>query len=222
MRHVTGAVFATFDKPVQMYRGDTMAGIVSDESRNDPGRGFVGGYYLQLHSLGVSFLATFLSPRAWGRDFAQVMEQYDHMAGMLVVGEDMPQENNRVTLNRGVHDQFGQPVPNVHFDDHRNDAAMREHAYAAGESVYATVDALRTFRVPPYPASHNLGTARMSARPEDGVVNKFGRAHDVPNLFVSDGSVMTTGAAANPTLTIVALALRQADHIEQQLKAGAL
>jgi len=170
----------------------------------------------------VSFLATFLSPRAWGRDFAQVMEQYDHMAGMLVVGEDMPQENNRVTLNRGVHDQFGQPVPNVHFDDHRNDAAMREHAYAAGESVYATVDALRTFRVPPYPASHNLGTARMSARPEDGVVNKFGRAHDVPNLFVSDGSVMTTGAAANPTLTIVALALRQADHLEQQLKAGAL
>jgi choline dehydrogenase-like flavoprotein len=53
-------------------------------------------------------------------------------------------------------------------------------------------------------------------------VNKFGRAHDVPNLFVSDGSVMTTGAAANPTLTIVALALRQADHIERQMKARAL
>ncbi len=62
----------------------------------------------------------------------------------------------------------------------------------------------------------------MSARPEDGVVNEFGRAHDGPNLFVSDGSVMTTAAAANPTLTIVALALRQADHIEQQLKAGAI
>jgi choline dehydrogenase-like flavoprotein len=53
-------------------------------------------------------------------------------------------------------------------------------------------------------------------------VNEFGRAHDVPNLFVSDGSVMTTAAAANPTLTIVALALRQADYIEQQLKAGTL
>jgi choline dehydrogenase-like flavoprotein len=98
--------------------------------------------------------------------------------------------------------------------------AMRAHAYAAGESVYDAAGATRTFRVPPYPTSHNLGTARMSTRPEDGVVNKFGRAHDVPNLFVSDGSVMTTGAAANPTLTIVALALRQADHIEQQLKAG--
>ena len=165
MRHVTGAVFATFDKPVRMYRGETMAGIVTDESRNDPGRGFVGGYYMQLHSLGPSFLANFLSPRAWGRDFAKIMEQYDHMAGMLLVGEDLPQERNRVTLNRDVHDQFGQPVPDVHVDEHPNDVAMREHGYAAGESVYGAVDATATFRVPPYPASHNLGTARMSARP---------------------------------------------------------
>jgi choline dehydrogenase-like flavoprotein len=222
MRHVTGAVFATFGQPVRMYRGETMAGIVTDESRNDPGRGFVGGYYLELHSLGPSFLANFLRPRAWGRDFAAIMEQYDHMAGMLLVGEDLPRESNRVTLSRDVRDQFGQPVPDVHVDDHPNDTAMREHAYAAGESVYRAVGAREVFRVPPYPASHNLGTARMSARPQDGVVNEFGRAHDVPNLFVSDGSVMTTGAAANPTLTIVALALRQAGHIEQQLKAGAL
>ena len=82
--------------------------------------------------------------------------------------------------------------------DHPNDTAMREHAYAAGESVYDAVDATRTFRVPPTPSTHNLGTTRMSARPEDGVVNEFGRAHDVPNLFVSDGSVMTTGADREP------------------------
>jgi choline dehydrogenase-like flavoprotein len=222
MRHVTGALFATFGQPVRMYRGETMAGIVTDESRNDPRRGFAGGYYLQLHSLGPSFLATFLRPRAWGRDFANIMEQYDHMAGLFLVGEDLPREGNRVTLSRDTRDQFGQPVPDVHVDEHSNDVAMREHAYAAGESVYGAVGATATFRVPPYPASHNLGTARMSARPEDGVVNKFGRAHDIPNLFVSDGSVMTTGAAANPTLTIVALALRQADHIKQQMEAGAL
>ena len=170
----------------------------------------------------MPFLATFLKPRGWGRDYARIMEQYDHMAGMWLVGEDLPRESNRVTLNRDVLDQYGQPVPNVHVDDHPNDTAMREHAYAAGESIHEAVGARRTFRVPPYPTSHNLGTARMSARPEDGVVNAFGRAHDVPNLFVSDGSVMTSGAAANPTLTIVALALRQADHIEEQLKAGAL
>jgi choline dehydrogenase-like flavoprotein len=222
IRHVTGSVYAMFERPVRMYRGETMAGIVADESRNDPARGFVGGYHMQLISLGPSFLAARLTPGAWGRDFAAIMEQYDHMAGMWLLGEDMPRENNRVTLNRDLRDQFGQPVPNVHVDDHPNDTAMREHAYAAGESVYDAVDATRTFRVAPTPSAHNLGTTRMSARPEDGVVNEFGRAHDVPNLFVSDGSVMTTGAAANPTLTIVALALRQADHIEEQLKAGML
>ena len=60
----------------------------------------------------------------------------------------------------------------------------------------------------------------MSEKPADGVVDKWGRAHDVKNLFVSDGSVMTTGAAANPTLTIVALAMRQADYLAGELKKG--
>jgi choline dehydrogenase-like flavoprotein len=67
-----------------------------------------------------------------------------------------------------------------------------------------------------------MGTARMSERPEDGVVNGYGQAHDVPNLFVSDGSVFTSGAAANPTLTIVALATRQGRWLGEQIKAGAI
>ena len=62
------------------------------------------------------------------------------------------------------------------------------------------------------------GLAEAAA--QDGVVDKWGRAHDVNNLFVSDGSVMTTGAAANPTLTIVALAIRQADYLASELKKG--
>jgi choline dehydrogenase-like flavoprotein len=62
----------------------------------------------------------------------------------------------------------------------------------------------------------------MSDRPEDGVVDKWGRAHDVPNLFVSDGSVFTTGAAANPTLTIVALAIRQAEFMAGAMSRGEL
>jgi choline dehydrogenase-like flavoprotein len=84
------------------------------------------------------------------------------------------------------------------------------------------VGASKTIRTPPYPATHNLGTARMSERPQDGVVNAFGQAHDVPNLFVSDGSQFTTGAAANPTLTIVALAIRQAEYIAEQLRSQSI
>ena len=58
-----------FDKPVRMYRGTTMAGIVRDEARNDPKRGFVGGYELETLSLGLPFMAAFLNPGAWGREF---------------------------------------------------------------------------------------------------------------------------------------------------------
>jgi choline dehydrogenase-like flavoprotein len=134
----------------------------------------------------------------------------------------MPQAGNRVTLNHDELDQYGQPVPNVHYDDHANDLAMREHAYQAGEALYQSVGALRTIRTPPYPSTHNIGTARQSARSEDGVVNGFGQSHDVPNLFVSDASQFTTGAAANPTLTIVALAIRQAEYIVDQLRQQAI
>jgi choline dehydrogenase-like flavoprotein len=67
-----------------------------------------------------------------------------------------------------------------------------------------------------------MGTARMSADPRDGVTNAHGRAHDIPNLFISDGSQFTTGGAENPTLTIVTLAIRQADHIAKQISARAI
>jgi choline dehydrogenase-like flavoprotein len=177
---------------------------------------------VQLLSLGVEFLAAFYDPGAWGPEFAAKMEAYERTAGMWLVGDDLPQDGNRITLNRDVTDQWGLPVPNVHYDDHPNDVAMREHEYAAGERIQEAAGAVRVNRVTPYPSTHNLGTARMSARPEDGVVDRWGRAHEVPNLFVSDGSTFTTGGAANPTLTIAALAIRQGQHIAQEVARGML
>jgi choline dehydrogenase-like flavoprotein len=97
---------------------------------------------------------------------------------------------------------------------------MRNHAYKQGRAVYDAVGATRVFETPPYPSTHNLGTNRMSERPEDGVVNKWGQSHEVGNLFVSDGSQFTSGAAENPTLTIVTLAIRQADYIADQMGKG--
>ena len=221
MRHTNGAVWPVFDKPVRMYRGNTMAGLIKDERYHKPDREFVGGYYMETLHLGLSFLAGNISSnadlRGWGREFARTMEAYENMAGMWFGGEDMPQESNRVTLHPTEKDQFGVPIPHVHFDDHANDIAMRNHAYKRGAMVYDAVGATRIIRVPPGPSSHNLGTCRQSARREDGVCNKWGQAHDVKNLFFSDGSQFTTSAAANPTLTIVALAIRQADYIADQM-----
>ncbi|MDZ7713861.1 MAG: GMC family oxidoreductase [Rhodovibrio sp.] len=222
MRHMTGSVYATFDKPVNAYRGTTMAGIISDESGNNPDRGFVGGYEMETLFLGVPFMAAFLDPGAWGAEFAADMDAYDHMAGMWLVGEDMPRESNRITLHDSAKDQYGLPVPNVHFDDHPNDIAMRSHAYKQGAAVYDAAGALKTIETPPYPSTHNLGTCRMSAKASDGVCNGFGQSHDIANLFISDGSQFTTGGAENPTLTIVALAIRQAEYIAQQMQERAI
>jgi choline dehydrogenase-like flavoprotein len=222
MRHMTGSVYAVFDKPVHMYRGTTMAGIVRDEAAHKPSRGFVGGYEMETIALGVPFMAAFLNPGGWGREFTSALDSYDRMAGMWLVGEDLPQETNRVTLNSAEKDRFGMAIPNVHYDDHPNDVAMRQHAYDRGAALYMAAGANRTILTPPYPSTHNLGTCRMSAKAAEGVVNRWGRAHEVRNLFISDGSQFTTSAAENPTLTIVALAIRQADHIAGAMAQGKL
>ena len=222
MRHLTGSMYARFEKPVHMYRGETMAGIIADEQPHNPSRGFVGGYYMETLALGPSFLASFVEPGAWGEDFTEMMDAYANTAGMWIVGEDMPQTSNRITLSDSVKDKWGLPVANVNYDDHANDISMRTYAYEKAEALYKAAGAIGAHRTPPYPSTHNLGSLRMSELPKDGVLNRWGCAHDVKNLFVSDGSVMTTGGAANPTLTIVALAIRQAEYIAKSLNAGDL
>ncbi|WP_255542500.1 GMC family oxidoreductase [Azospirillum sp. INR13] len=217
MRHMTGSVYAVFDRPVHMYRGTTMAGIIKDESRFDPRRGFVGGYEMETLSLGVPFMAAFLDPGAWGPRFqfgdGRLRPYRRHVAGG---GGHAPRDQPR----QPACDRKGQVRP-AHsqraFRRPPNDIAMRTHAYGRGAAVYDAVGAVRTIHTPPYPSTHNLGTNRMSANARDGVVNKWGQAHDIKNLFVSDGSQFTSGASENPTLTIVALAIRQAEYIADQM-----
>ena len=222
MRHMTGSVYAAFKDPVHMYRGTTMAGIIRDESFFNPKRGFVGGYEMETVSLGLAFMPAFLDPGAWGADYAWWMDNYTNLAGMWLVGEDMPRETNRITLNTNVKDKWGSPVANVHYDDHENDIVMRNHAFTQGERIYQAAGAIKTYRTPPYPSTHNLGTCRLSAKASDGVANKWGQTHDIANLFISDGSQFTTGASENPTLTIVSLAIRQADYIAKQMTEKAI
>ncbi|MEL6267358.1 MAG: GMC family oxidoreductase [Pseudomonadota bacterium] len=221
LRHIIATVWSVFDKPVRMYRGETMGGLVTEMAVNDPSRGFVGGYYIELNAMGLPATAAFVDPGWWGRDFAAFMEAYTHVAGLFITGEDMPQPDNRLTLGEEV-DRFGVPLANLHYDDHPNDIRLRNHGYKTMVAMHRAVGARRSVEAPPYPASHNLGSNRMSAAPEDGVVDGDGRAHEVDNLYIADGSRFASGGAANPTLTIVALAMRQADHMAGRMAAGTL
>jgi len=221
--HTGGFVWGVFDQPIHFWRGTTLAGIIEDETKHDPKRGFAGGYHLELAALDLTSLPLAGFPSTmWGRDLGFVMERYRNLAGIFINGEDLTRATNRITLNPKVKDAFGLPVANIHVDDHDNNAAMRAHAQRQVKALYEAVGAIRVVNSRQTPATHNMCTARMSKDPRDGVVNAHGRAHDIPNLFVSDGSAMSTPGSANPTLTIVALALRQAEYIAGQMSARAI
>jgi len=217
--HVLGFTIGIFDQPVSMWRGTSQAGLVEDEAIHEPKRGFAGGYFVELVNFDVGSLPLAALPYGWGRDYASIMDDYRNMAGFMIVGEDMPRASNRITLS-DVKDTHGFPVANLHVDEHANDLALRAHGQKQSRRIMEAAGAKRVVQSEGSPfATHNLGTARMSADPREGVTNAHGQTHDIRNLFISDGSVFSTSGAANPTLTIVALALRQAEYIERELAA---
>lgn len=106
------------------------------------------------------------------------------------------------------------PIPIVHYVDHENSRKMREYVQGKARELYQSLDSEAVFLAPPPPATHNMGTCRMAKNIDDGVCDHRGRTFDVPNLFVSDGSQFPSSGTANPTITIVALATRQAAQIK--------
>jgi choline dehydrogenase-like flavoprotein len=111
-------------------------------------------------------------------------------------------------------------VPVVTYHNHANTNAMLDYAKKKGRELYESLGATQVFTIEKFGATHNMGTARMGDDPRKSVTNRWGQTHEIPNLFVSDGSLFPTSGSANPTLTIISLMMRQADYLEQQLKRG--
>ena len=221
MRNCHGMVFGEFDKPVNMYRGPVGAGLIEDLGGNEPdSRGFVGGIWIGLVSVGMPYFANMLDPKGWGREKTEGLEGYERMAGVWFCGDDLPQERNHVRLNTEVKDQFGLPVAHVHVEMHENERRMENFGLRTCEEMMRAGGARRTISEAQPGSAHNIGTCRMSEKPAEGVVNKWGQAHDIPNLFVSDGSQFTHINTGNPTLTIVTLAIRQADAIAEKMRGN--
>ena len=222
LRHTHGNVLAEFDKPVNMNRGLQVAGLVCDEARHGPERGFAGGFYIVSTSCGLPVYAANLKPRAWGRAHAGWIEAHDHVAMIAMLGEDLAMGSNRITLHASEKDKYGLPIPCLHVDDHEDEIAMKNYAFKKMRELYEAMGARRVIETQAEPAFHHLGVCRMSERPRDGVVDPWGRTHDIPNLLISDGSQFTSSGAANPTLTIVALAIRQAEYIAEKMRGNAI
>ncbi len=217
MRHVSSSIHAVMPGEVNYHRGTRQSGLIMDEQYHRPERGFAGGYLIETAAGPPDNLAD--GHDGWGRPAAEHMRNYNRFAGVFITGEDPPQASNRITLHATERDGYELPVPVIEYGMHANSLAMQRHAIERTTALYEALDGTDVHASEGiFVTCHNMGTARMSADPSDGVTDRWGRAHDIPNLFVSDGSVFTSSAAANPTLTIVALAMRQADHIRGRMR----
>ena len=223
MHHPVGGVMGIFDEWLGAEAGPRGSAMLSQEFyETDLSRGFVRGYDLQITGVTSSPLPTALGGIQqeivpWGADHHRVFaERFGHTMSISVMTEDLPEEHNRVTIDPELTDAHGIPAPRIQYTVSENTHRMLEHGVARAREVMAAAGAKEIFtsHLRRNTGWHLLGTARMGADPARSVVDRWGRAHDVPNLLIIDGSIFTTGACINPTSTIQALALRTADFVK--------
>jgi len=220
MMHPFANVAGLFEEPLTSWQGQFGDFIESLEFyETDEKRGFVRGARWGLAPTGGP-INTALPSRAgtqvWGPDHhLHVRSHLGHGANWGLFGEDLPDEANQVTLSASVSDSSGLPAPEIHYAISDNSRRMLDfHIEKASESMReAGAHTVEVDRLMRYSGWHLLGTARMGDDPETSVLDPWNRTHDVPNLYVVDGSCFVTSSGVNPTSSIVALALRAADHM---------
>jgi choline dehydrogenase-like flavoprotein len=219
MLHPAMAVDGIFDERVDGHVGPTGNPLFSQQFyETDGSRGFVRGYTLVLYGPAGPFsqaTAGTKGPLPWGADHhRQMRRDFAHSLTMVIQAEDLPEESNTVELDPSAKDANGIPAPRVNYKFSEDSMKRLRHGLAAAQQVLEAAGAGETRPLEsPTHFAHLMGTARMGSDPKRSVVNAWNQAHDVPNLFVVDGSSFTTCAAVNPTSTIGALALRAADSI---------
>ena len=142
--------------------------------------------------------------------------------GLYAFGECLPYEDNRITLDHDKKDQWGRPVIAINCEFKENEKAMHEDIKITGKEIleaagFKDIEVNGSISFPGN-ANHEMGTARMGRDPKTSVLNAFNRMHEVPNVFITDGSYMTSSACLNPSLTYMALTARACDYAVKELK----
>ena len=217
------SVRTLFQHPLNDYKGVQVSRIVHDFYESDPKRGFYGGGGIDSRPFmaAVPLLFSLAGARpdgpSWGADYKENLE-HDFTRSMFYFngGTSIAQDRNNVTLDPTHKDGWGRPSVRITYRDHDDDMALanflRERAAELAEAAGAT----HIWKQPveyQQGGSHLLGTCRMGDDPATSVVDKHHRSHDVPNLFMCDGSSMVTSGRGQPTMTIKALAFRASEHI---------
>lgn len=215
MAQAGNVVLGRFTDLVRMYKAPPAHSLTEHFYETDASRGFARGFAIQtVAPLPIAFAKQMMKAKgAWGWGMRRVLMDYNHWATLGVLGEILPWAENRVELGE-EKDQFGIPVAKVTFTLHDNDKKLIEFGKKTVMEVMWAAGAEEVVQESRY--AHLVGAARMGDDPAASVVDKFGRTHDVPNLFVCDGSILPTQGSANPGLTIQSLAARTADYLISQ------
>lgn len=210
------------------YFGNRPTGIVIPRFRNvtEPTGEFLRGYSFQggtfrqgwkrgvrQAGIGAGFKAGLRPPGQW-------------VAALITFAECLPQAENRITLDPVKVDAYGAPQLNINFAFGDNESRLladaSQEARTMLEGAGGRVIAYSADPEPAGSAIHEMGGARMGRDPRSSVVNGFNQAHDIGNLFLTDGAVMNSTASQNPSLTYMALTARACDHAATLMKAGAI
>jgi choline dehydrogenase-like flavoprotein len=200
-----------FERQLNDYKGPQVSRMIHHFYETDESRGFYGGGGIDARPFmaAVPLLFSLAGARhggpTWGAEFkANLENDFTRTMFFFCGGTSLAQ------------DQYGRPSLRVTYKDHEDDVALahflQDRAYEVGEASGAT----ETWKEPISPQTggpHLLGTCRMGDDPETSVVDKYHRSHEIPNLFICDGSSMVTSGRGQPTMTIMALAFRASEHI---------
>ncbi|WP_372619349.1 GMC family oxidoreductase [Falsiroseomonas sp.] len=228
MLHPLARLGGRFAEQVGGHRGIAAGGIVSRQFyETDLRRGFVRGFKMQVlrgtGPTGMALAGGGLGRLPWGSaHHAAFARSFGHTLAISICADDLPEEANRVELAPDRADAQGLPGVRMIYRVGENSRAILDHGLARAAELMAAIGAEQTQATPLVADAgfHLMGTARMGDDPAASVVDRWGRAHAVPNLYLADGSTFVTAAAVNPAHTIQALALRSADHILARRGAG--
>jgi choline dehydrogenase-like flavoprotein len=223
MEHLSVFAYGVFSDRVDPWRGVPTGGIIQDFYATDPKNNFVRGCTISVEMEPQWPWATAWTIPGWGFEHKERMKEvFGHRIGLASDGEQLPDVRNHVMLDPGVQDNFGLPVPLIVTENSSNDLAMVKAISARLKEILEAAGARETWveKFTPGYSSHYLGTCTMGEDPKISVVDPWCRTHDVPNLYIGDGSVFVTVAAVNPALTISALATRTAEGIIAAFRHG--
>jgi len=200
-----------YEKEIRAYKAPPPEVSTEAFYETDPTKDYKRGFAVQCVSpLPIAFAEHVVAQGHWGESLREYMRDYVHWATFGALCEFLPLPENRVTLAEEC-DRNGLPVARFSYSQCENDRRLIAAATAVMETIHGAAGAEETMTIKRY--AHLVGGCRMAVNEREGVVDRDLRSFAVPNLYVTDGSVLPTQGSANPALTIMAVAARAAEQM---------